>query len=146
MVLPMVTILLLAASVPFGAAEEEKKKTKEKVVTTEDLIERYGAPEPPKPGKPVADTGKPAGKAPAAGDEQDAGEVNAAKRRKEIDRETTRLRKRIASLRNPYLPRVKETEQESEAEKGMDSAQKIESIEKRIAALEAERKKLEVGP
>ena len=59
-------------------------------------------------------------------------------RRAEIEKQLQRLKKREASIRNPYLPRVEPTEEEKKREEGKDNATRIKMIRERIKKLEAE--------
>lgn len=145
----LIGALGIALWAPAGASGDDRKtdgKEREPVITEADLVDRYGAPAP---------TPAPAGArtvrteaAPAEGDGETIGKslqkaMKVERRKAEIDGSIERLRKRIASLRNPFLPRIRETEREKEQEKGMDSAARIGLLERRIAALEKERESLE---
>lgn len=143
----LIGVLGIALLAPLCAAAndpEPKKKEKDAVITEEDLARRYGASDPA-----AAQTGKQAAKpdaAPLPGEET-AGEVlrkalETEKRKVEIVSSIERLRKRIAALRNPFLPRIPETEQEKRQEQGMDAAAKVELLERRIGNLEKELERL----
>jgi hypothetical protein len=53
-----------------------------------------------------------------------------------IKQEIARLRRRIQSLRNPYLPRVERTEEEKQREEGKDQRERIALVEKRLVELQ----------
>lgn len=142
-----VVLLLLGTAVlaEDPPKKEEEKKEESPAYTNEDLQERYGTPEPAKPASPPAgEEAKPVKptdpKQPAA---EPMGPAEKAKRRAAIETELDRLRKRLASLHNPFLPRVKPTEEEKEREKTMDNAARVREVEARIQKLETELKKLE---
>lgn len=61
----------------------------------------------------------------------------------EINEELARLRKRLLSLHNPYVPRVKPSEAEKKEEAGLDNAKRSELTRRRIAELENELRKIQ---
>ncbi len=150
-----VTILvvgLFLSMTGFGAEPEKKKDDKKKeeprVITNEDLKKKYGDPEkllipppPPLPPQPreVSESGQAAD---ANQMDKDAG-AGSAKLLKALQAEKSHLEGRIRSLKNPFLPRVKPTEEEQKAEQGKGSAERVRMLEKRLKKVDADLKKLE---
>lgn len=84
--------------------------------------------------------GKKAGNTYSAG--KAGGAVDPTKRAAELRDELSRLRRRAASMRNPYLARVAPTEKEAASESGLGNAERISMTESRIAQVEAELERL----
>ncbi len=145
------TILVAALGLPWAVAgEPEKKKAKEKkeqekqeVITNETLKKKFGEPEPAAAPK-KADKGEAAPKAtpPAPA----SAEPDPALRIAELKKEEQRIRRRIKSLKNPFLPRVPPTEEESKAEEGKGADERVQMLEKRLVEIKDELKKLEKPP
>ncbi|MBD3868928.1 MAG: hypothetical protein IFK94_12440 [Acidobacteria bacterium] len=143
-----VTVLGLAGVI---AGEPEKKQKNEKkepekqeVVTNETLKKKYGEPAP----APAAPTKKEDRVEPLPRADQPA-PVSPEKDRKariaELNKEQERLRSRIKSLKNPFLPRVPLTDEEKKAEEGKGSDERVRMLEKLLAGIGEELKQLQVS-
>jgi hypothetical protein len=113
------------------------------VFTNDDLEARYGSREPARraavPLKPAAPKSlDPKGKSKQPSNPEAEIEAENAARRAEIEAEIERLRKREASLRNPFLPRVETTDEEKQREAGKDNATRLHEVQQRIRELEKE--------
>jgi len=115
----------------------DPKTGREVIVITNRELERYYPPLP-QDTKPVAQLPavppKPGGQ-PA---EKPPGQAAQQQRIEQLEAEIARLRQKMMSLHNPYLPRAKETDEERQAEQGLDNRQRLEMTRKRLAELEAE--------
>ncbi|MBP7147016.1 MAG: hypothetical protein KBD01_05690 [Acidobacteria bacterium] len=113
------------------------------VITNADLERIYGpeagqepAPSPAISGQPVE--GVAAGEPPVQGVTDVPATPPGAPAPGDKRAELERLKKKALSLRNPFVPRVPQTEEEARGEQGLDNAQRVTATEKRIAELEAE--------
>jgi hypothetical protein len=140
-------------------AESEKKadeKAELPAVITNETLERFRdsstaspAPSPARPAaakpKATAKPGDPGAAAPGtAKAEEEMSPAERAKRIAEIDAELERLNRRTLALKNPLLRgTVPPTEDEKQAERGMNNIEMLQSTEKRIAELKAEKQELQ---
>jgi hypothetical protein len=146
----VILVVGLFLSVPgFGAEPEKKKADKKKeaprVITTEDLKKEYGDPEKPviPPPPPLPPQPQPASESDQAAAADAVGKAAEAKLLKALKAEKSHLEGRIRSLRNPFLPRAKPTQEEQKAEEGKGSAERVQMLEKRLKKVDADLKKLE---
>jgi len=133
-----------------AAGEPEKKQAKEKqeqekkeVVTNETLKKKYGEPAPAVPPKEAAkdETSPKPAKPAAAKAEPDRTALIA-----DLKKEQARLKRRIQSLKNPFLPREPPTDQERKAEEGKGADERVRMLEERLARIGDELKELEEPP
>ncbi len=108
------------------------------------LKKKYGEPAP----APAAPTKKEDRVEPLPRADQPA-PVSPEKDRKariaELNKEQERLRSRIKSLKNPFLPRVPLTDEEKKAEEGKGSDERVRMLEKLLAGIGEELKQLQVS-
>ena len=145
----LVTVLAMTCSVAGEPekkeAKEEKKQEKQEVVTNETLKKKYGepAPAPAVPGKEAQqEKVSPKKDQPAA---VSPGKDHAA-RIVELKQEEVRLNKRIRSLKNPFLPKVPQTDEEKKAEEGKGSDERVRMLEKRLVVIGDELSRLQEPP
>lgn len=138
------------ASVPRTRSTLPKKKGKV-VITNDDLERMFGrsrvsATPPANARKPSSSTASSA--ATAATTEQPAARQSRAEqvaKARELEQQIQRLRKNISAMRNPYLAPPKQTEEEKNAQQGLDNRQRIAQTEKQIQELEQQLAKLRSG-
>ncbi len=142
------------AGLSVGAGEPEKKKEKgakepekQEVVTNETLTKKYGEAVPAGPpheadkSDPLSKKVKPKLEPKPAMTEEERG-----KRIADLKTEQDRLKRRILSIKNPFLAKVPPTEAEKKAEKGKGAAERVRMLEERLARLGEELSKLEEPP
>ena len=152
LVVPVLVAVL--AGLTAGAGEPEKKKEKEtkepdkqEVVTNETLKKKYGEAAPAEPPQ-EADKSEPLSKKVKSKLEPKPAmtEEERGKRIADLKTEQDRLKRRILSIKNPFLAKVPPTEAEKKAEKGKGAAERVRMLEERLARLGEELSKLEEPP
>lgn len=124
---------------PAVLATKKDAKTGEEVIviTNDDLTRIFGHSQAKPQETDYSDFlkkyGRPQGKTSAR---QRAPAPTKAERIADLQQQIAKLKRRLLSLHNPYLPRVSPGEKEREAEKGMDNVQRVARVKAQIRTLE----------
>jgi hypothetical protein len=139
-ILATVTLALLAAGAPAVAGEEGGTEPAKKVYTNADLERRYGAPSPPaqdEAGEEQARFGEQALEGVLSGTDDDLPlrRAHAEKLYREAVARVDYLKRKVASIRNPLLPRPEPTEEDAVEEAGMDNTARLaRTLDQKTAA------------